>query len=103
MLVAAGGPDGAEQAGRLGDGLIATEPDPELVSRFDTAGGNGKPRYAELTVCWAKNERSARKLARQQWPTAGMESSLSWELPLPQHFEAVAELVTEEQVAESIN
>jgi hypothetical protein len=31
-----------------------------------------------------------------------MESSLSWELPLPEHFEAVAELVTEDQVAESI-
>ena len=31
-----------------------------------------------------------------------MESNLSWELPLPAHFESVAELVTEEQVAESI-
>jgi hypothetical protein len=31
-----------------------------------------------------------------------MESNLSWELPLPEHFEAVAELVTEDQVAESI-
>jgi hypothetical protein len=31
-----------------------------------------------------------------------MESSLSWELPLPAHFEAVAELVTEEAVAESV-
>ena len=31
-----------------------------------------------------------------------MESSLSWELPLPMHFEAVAELLTEDAVAESI-
>jgi hypothetical protein len=31
-----------------------------------------------------------------------MESALSWELPLPAHFEAVAELVTEDQVAESV-
>ena len=31
-----------------------------------------------------------------------MESSLSWELPLPEHFEAVAELVTQDQVAESV-
>ena len=31
-----------------------------------------------------------------------MESSLSWELPLPAHFEAVAELVTEKQVAEDM-
>ena len=31
-----------------------------------------------------------------------MEGNLSWELALPEHFEAVAELVTEDQVAESI-
>jgi hypothetical protein len=31
-----------------------------------------------------------------------MESSLSWELALPKHFEAVAELVTEEAVAKEI-
>jgi coenzyme F420-dependent glucose-6-phosphate dehydrogenase len=31
-----------------------------------------------------------------------MESTLSWELPLPAHFEAVADLVTEESVAESV-
>jgi hypothetical protein len=31
-----------------------------------------------------------------------MESSLSWELPLPTHFEDVAKLVTEDAVAEEI-
>jgi len=31
-----------------------------------------------------------------------MESSLSWELPLPAHFEAVARLVSEDDVAESV-
>ena len=102
LLVAAGGPRSAEQAGRLGDGLIGTDPERALLAAFDEAGGAGKPRYAELTVCWAKDEATARRIAREQWPTSAMESSLSWELPLPAHFEAVAELVTEEQVAESI-
>jgi len=41
-------------------------------------------------------------VAREHWPTAAMEGNLSWELALPEHFEAVAELVTEDQVAESI-
>ncbi len=102
LLVAAGGPRSAELAGQLGDGLIGTDPDPALLAAFDKAGGKGKPRYAELTVCWADDEESARRIARESWPTAAMESSLSWELPLPQHFEAVAELVTEDQIAESI-
>jgi coenzyme F420-dependent glucose-6-phosphate dehydrogenase len=102
LLVAVGGTRGAAQAGRLGDGMIGTDPDRSLLAAFDDAGGVGKPRYAELTVCWAKDEATGRRIAREQWPTSAMESSLSWELPLPMHFEAVAQLVTEDQVAESV-
>jgi G6PDH family F420-dependent oxidoreductase len=102
LLIAGGGTRSAEMAGRLGDGLIGTEPNPELLASFDKAGGTGKPRYAEVTVCWAEDEPAARRTARECWPTSAMEGSLSWELPLPEHFQAVAELVTEEQVAESI-
>jgi G6PDH family F420-dependent oxidoreductase len=102
LYVAVGGPRSADLAGRLGDGMVGTDPQASLLTAFDRAGGAGKPRYGELTVCWAKNEATARRTAREQWPTSAMESNLSWELPLPEHFEAVAELVTEDQVAESI-
>ena len=102
LYVAVGGQRGAEQAGRLGDGMIGTEPERGLLAAFDKAGGAGKPRYAELTVCWARDEATARRIAHECWPTSGMESSLSWELPLPAHFEAVAKLVTEDEIAESI-
>jgi G6PDH family F420-dependent oxidoreductase len=102
LYVAVGGPRSADLAGRLGDGMIGTDPEASLLTAFDRAGGAGKPRYGELTVCWAKNEATARRTAREQWPTSAMDSNLSWELPLPEHFEAVAELVTEDQVAESI-
>jgi coenzyme F420-dependent glucose-6-phosphate dehydrogenase len=102
LLIAAGGKRSAEQAGRLGDGLIGTDPERSLLAAFEEAGGAGKPRYGELTVCWARDEATARRIAREHWPTSAMESSLSWELPLPMHFEAVAQLVTEDQVADSI-
>jgi G6PDH family F420-dependent oxidoreductase len=102
LYVAVGGPRSAALAGRLGDGMIGTDPEKSTIAAFDRAGGRRKPRYAELTVCWARNEATARRIAREQWPTSAMESSLSWELPLPAHFEAVAQLVTEDQVAETI-
>jgi coenzyme F420-dependent glucose-6-phosphate dehydrogenase len=102
ILVAAGGPQSAELAGTIGDGMIGTEPDAKLLKTFEKAGGKGKARYGELTVCWAKNETEARRTAREWWPTAAMPSPLSWELPLPSHFEAAAELVTEDAVAESV-
>ena len=102
LLVAVGGPESAEMAGRVGDGFIATSPEGDLIEMFGKAGGKGKPRYGSLTVCWARDEKSARRTAHRVWPTVAMESSLSWELPLPQHFEDVAKLVTEDAVAEEI-
>ena len=102
LMIAAGGPKSAEVAARLGDGLIGTSPDAKMLTKFDEAGGRGKPKIAELGVCWAADERSARRTAHEWWPTAAMESSLSWELPLPKHFQDVATLVTEDAVAESI-
>ena len=102
LYVAVGGPRSADLAGRVADGMIGTDPEASLLAAFDRAGGTGKPRYAELTVCWAKDEATAKRIATETWPTSAMESSLSWELPLPEHFGAVAELVTEDQVAETI-
>jgi len=102
LMIAAGGPKSAEVAARLGDGLIGTSPDAKMLAKFDEAGGRGKPKVAELTVCWASDERSARRTAHEWWPTAAMESSLAWELPLPKHFQDVAALVTEDAVAETI-
>jgi G6PDH family F420-dependent oxidoreductase len=102
IMLAVGGPRTAELAGRIADGMVGTGPERELFERFDAAGGADKPRYGEMTVCWAKDEKQARRTARELWPTSAMESSLSWELPLPKHFEDVAKLVTEDAVAESI-
>jgi G6PDH family F420-dependent oxidoreductase len=102
LMIAAGGPKSAQMAARLGDGLIGTSPDKEMLSKFDEAGGRGKPKMAEVTVCWAADERSARRTAHAWWPTAAMESSLAWELPLPKHFQDVATLVTEDAVAETV-
>jgi G6PDH family F420-dependent oxidoreductase len=102
IILAAGGPRSAEIAARFGDGMISTAPDPDTMKAFARAGGRRKPRYGELTVCWAENEAKAKKIARTVWPTAAIASSLHWELPLPSHFEDAAEDVTEDQVAEEI-
>lgn len=102
IYVAASGPQAAELAGKMGDGLICTAPNPEQITTFEQAGGKGKPRYAELTVCWARDEAEARKTAHTWWPNVGIEGELSQELPLPRHFEQAAKPVREEDVAEQI-
>jgi coenzyme F420-dependent glucose-6-phosphate dehydrogenase len=103
LLVAAAGPRSAELAGRIGDGLIATEPDPSLVERFASAGGgSGKPCYAELTTCWASDEAAARRIAHERWPIAALTGSLTTELPLPAHFQAAAKMLGEDAVARTV-
>ncbi len=102
LMVAVGGPKSVEIAAQLGDGMIGTEPDKKLMRGFRKAGGARKPCYGELTVCWAKDEDKARRTARERWPIQAMESALAWELPLPAHFEAAAELVSEDAIAESM-
>ena len=102
IVVAAAGPKSATLAGRIGDGLVGTSPEPESMSAFEAAGGRGKPRYGELTVCWAASEAEAKKTAHKVWPVAAVAGALHWELPLPSHFEAAVEHVDEEMVAEEI-
>ena len=102
LLVAAGGQSAVEVAGRIGDGLIGTSPEAQLVQQFDAAGGAGKPRYGQITVCWAKDEATARRTAFEWWPNAAVKGQLSQELPTPSFFEQAAQMVREEDVAQTI-
>jgi G6PDH family F420-dependent oxidoreductase len=105
--VAASGPRAVELAAEIGDGLIATAPKKEFVDQFEKNGRSGgrssaRPRYGQLTVCWDRDERAARKTALRMWPTAAIPGEAGQELPNPAHFEQLAELVTEDAIAERI-
>lgn len=102
IYMAASGPDAAELAGKIGDGLVSTAPQKELVEKFEASGGAGKPHYGQVTVCWAQNEAEALRTAYQWWPNSGLPGALHSDLPTPDHFEQACKLVTEDQVAESI-
>ena len=102
IVVSASGPKAIEVAGRIGDGYWGMGPQKELVERFDELAGPGKPKYAQVTLCWGEDEAQARKTAHEIWPTAGIQGEASQELPSPKHFEQLAQMVTEEQLAESI-
>jgi coenzyme F420-dependent glucose-6-phosphate dehydrogenase len=102
IMVAASGQHAAEVAGRIGDGLINVAPVEDIVEHFQRAGGNGKPRYGQLTVCWAQDEAAGRQMAHEYWPNSGVQGELSQELPSPAFFEQAAKMVREEDIAEKI-
>jgi G6PDH family F420-dependent oxidoreductase len=102
LAIAANQQRAAELAGREGDAFVGVNPDSEVIGWFDGAGGEGKPRYGQVTVCWAEDEAEARRTAHRVWPNAGIPGELSQELPLPRHFEQAAENVSEDDVAETV-
>jgi coenzyme F420-dependent glucose-6-phosphate dehydrogenase len=102
IAVAAAQPKAAQLAGRLGDAFVGVAPEEEIVNEFEQAGGKGKPRYGQVTVCYAGSEEEARKTAFEVWPNAGLEGPLSQELAIPAHYEAAAKLLSEDDVAETV-
>jgi coenzyme F420-dependent glucose-6-phosphate dehydrogenase len=102
LLVAVAGESSVELAARAGDGLIGTAPVVESVEQFRAEGGEGKPTYGQLHVCWAEDTDAAKKLALKQWPNGAISGSYFLELPLPAHFEEAAEVLDTDDIGESI-
>jgi coenzyme F420-dependent glucose-6-phosphate dehydrogenase len=97
IVIAAKAENAAKLAAAKGDGTMNTSPDAEIVKVFRDAGGKG-PIYGKLAGAFASNEDDARKIAKERQPNSAMGGDLSTELALPRDFEAVAELVREEDL-----
>jgi len=100
VVVAAAGTAAAELAGRIGDGLVSVSPDAEVVETFNTAGGDGKPRYGQLHVCFGEDEERSKRTALEWFPNIALPGELSQELATPAHFEQAAQLLSEDEMAE---
>lgn len=101
VIVSAFGPKAADLAARIGDGLWVSGADGETIERFRRGGGSG-PVYAQLTLCWAEDRDEAVATAHRIWPNTGVPGQLSQDLPTPAHFEQASEIVTRDQIAESM-
>jgi len=102
IYMAALGPQSAEIAGRIADGFISTSPKAELVKAFEAAGGQGKPRYGQMSACWAKDMATARKNAYASWRTEVVPGPLHANLALPDEFDQISQLGSEDDVAKKI-
>ncbi|AQZ69271.1 dehydrogenase [[Actinomadura] parvosata subsp. kistnae] len=96
ILVSGLGEKSTALAGRLGDGYVSVAPDADAVRAFRAAGGTGKPALGGLKACYAEDEKAARKTVHRLWPTQGIKGEAAQLLPLPRHFEQLAEMVSED-------
>jgi coenzyme F420-dependent glucose-6-phosphate dehydrogenase len=102
IMVAAGGPAAARLAAEIGDGMIGTSPDREVVSAFRDGASPGARIYAEMGVCWSSDPEEGLRTAIERWPNAGLPGSLSTELAMPAHFEEAASLVGADELKGSV-
>src|SRR5437868_11224838 len=75
VAVAAMQPQAAKLAGRIGDALVSVTPEKDIVVKFDSEGGEGKPKYGHITACWATSKDEAKKTAFEAWPNALVKGS----------------------------
>jgi G6PDH family F420-dependent oxidoreductase len=101
IIMAASGKESAQTAATIADGLWSTHADAEVVDAYRSAGGSG-PVIGQVTMCWAATEKEGRETALRVWPNAGVPGQLSQDLPTWTHFEQVAQLVTEDALAERV-
>ncbi len=101
--IAVSGADSCRLAGGKGDIMIAVEPKAELGEMFDAAGGSGKPRVGQIPLCYDEDRDTAIQRAHEQFRWFGFGWKVMADLPNPESFEAAAEYVTPEDVADGIS
>ena len=101
--VAVSGSQGIDLFAPVVDHLIAVEPKPELVSRWDDArAGRPSRKVGQLPICWAPDEDEAIELAHDQFRWFGGGWKVNSELPGPAGFAGATQFVKPDDVASSI-
>jgi G6PDH family F420-dependent oxidoreductase len=102
IYVSGFGPQGAELAGRIGDGYALAMPDAELVKTFRSSGGGDKPVQAGTKVTWDRDPDTALDIAHRLWGNEGLPGQSAQILPRPKDFAALQALVPKDDISESI-
>jgi G6PDH family F420-dependent oxidoreductase len=100
--LAVSGPDSCALAGEYADAMIANEPKPDLIAGFTAAGGDGKPRYGQVALCYGPDEARCRRIVHEQFRWAGLGWPVNAELPNPRAFDLATAAVTEERSVSDI-
>jgi G6PDH family F420-dependent oxidoreductase len=102
IAVAVSGEQSVESFARVADAMIAVEPLPELVQRFDAAAGPSLPKIGQQPICWGPDRDEAINRAHDQfrWFAGGWK--VNAELPGTAAFAAATQFVRPGDFAEAI-
>lgn len=107
VIVPALSPETAAWGAGWADGLITISQPKEklqpIVDAFRQNGGEGKPMYLQVKLSYAARDEDALRGACEQWRTNVLPAELSQDVSTPQAYEALAEQVTEDDVAKAVH
>jgi probable non-F420 flavinoid oxidoreductase len=74
-----------------------------VIDEFREGGGEGKPVNLQVHLSWAEDEGTAEAIAHEQWRSNVFDSTLAWNLELPEQFDAAATHVGPATVREVVH
>jgi G6PDH family F420-dependent oxidoreductase len=102
IAVAVSGEQSVEAFARVADAMVAVEPRPELVRRFDAAAGTTLPKIGQVPICWDENRDTAVARAHDQFRWFGGGWKVNAELPGTAAFAGATQFVRPHDVADGI-
>ena len=105
LAVAVSGEKSYERFGPLADHVIAVQPEAELVRGFiDSRPGSAPAARAigQIPICWDPDADRARERAHEQFRWFAGGWAVNADLPTPAGFAGASQLITPDQVADSI-
>lgn len=92
--------------GSWADGLITIDQPVdvlrEVIDRFWSNGGAGKPVAVQVHLSWAPTEEEAEAIAHDQWGVNVFPSDLAWNLELASQFDALWPFTSLEHVRRAV-
>jgi G6PDH family F420-dependent oxidoreductase len=102
IAVAASGPASIRLAVEVADGIVATEPQPELVHQWRDSGGDAAATWTEVPFAWAPTRDEGLRLAHERMRFSVPGWPVMAELPNPSNFAAATAGVRPEDLGDSV-
>ncbi|KZX20490.1 TIGR03557 family F420-dependent LLM class oxidoreductase [Rathayibacter tanaceti] len=103
--LAVSGQKSIERFAPIGDHLITTDPDPELIAQWTAVrGADAAPSrtIGQIPICWAPDRERGVTLAHEQFRWFAGGWAVNSDLPTPAGFAGASQFVRPEDVAEQI-
>jgi G6PDH family F420-dependent oxidoreductase len=101
IVVGVSGPHSVALAAEKADGIMATEPKPELVEAYRAKASRPGPRYAEVTLGYAQSEEAALRMVHERFRFGALGWSVMSEAPSVESFEAATKFIRPEDLMNS--